>query len=159
VSAPICVAVGVVTSKGKILLITRPNGTYEGLWSMPGGKIEQDEHVGDAAVREVKEETGVRCDFARHLGVVSEHFVEHGAIQKHFLLHLCELTPRTMQIAPQDGEGEPRWFSLSEIDGLRDRMIPSDYAMIGHFLQRKGKQYIECVIEKDGDRHEIVKFS
>ena len=37
---PILVALSAITSNGKILLLKRPKGYYKGLWSLPGGKIE-----------------------------------------------------------------------------------------------------------------------
>lgn len=54
------VGVGVVIVRdGKILLIKRRNEPGKGLWAVPGGKVEYGETLRDAAVREVKEETGL----------------------------------------------------------------------------------------------------
>lgn len=49
-----------VTSKGqlKVLLVHRPR---YGDWSLPKGKLDVDEGHRDAALREVAEETGLRC--------------------------------------------------------------------------------------------------
>ncbi|MCZ6662175.1 MAG: NUDIX hydrolase [Actinobacteria bacterium] len=54
------VGVGVaIVRDGKILLIKRRNEPGKGLWAVPGGKVEYGETLRDAAVREVKEETGL----------------------------------------------------------------------------------------------------
>ncbi len=45
----------------QVLLIRRGTPPSQGLWSVPGGKLELGESVHSAAVREVREETGVRC--------------------------------------------------------------------------------------------------
>jgi 8-oxo-dGTP diphosphatase len=37
-------------------------------WTLPKGKIEQDERPEDCALREVREETGLRCELGRQLG-------------------------------------------------------------------------------------------
>jgi 8-oxo-dGTP diphosphatase len=42
-----------------VLLVERGSGASAGLWSLPGGHIEPGETAAAAALREVKEETGV----------------------------------------------------------------------------------------------------
>jgi len=43
----------------RVLLIERKNDPYKGYWALPGGFVEIDESLEAAAVREVREETGV----------------------------------------------------------------------------------------------------
>jgi len=49
----------------EIAVIHRPE--YDD-WTLPKGKIEPDETPEDCALREVREETGLRCDLKRPLG-------------------------------------------------------------------------------------------
>lgn len=42
-----------------LLLIQRDNPPFEGKWAFPGGFVEIDENIDDAAYRELKEETGI----------------------------------------------------------------------------------------------------
>lgn len=52
----------------EIALVHRPK--YDD-WSLPKGKLEPGEHAAVAAVREVREETGVACVLGRDLGIQS----------------------------------------------------------------------------------------
>jgi 8-oxo-dGTP diphosphatase len=49
---------GIVVRDGDVVLVHRPK--YDD-WSFPKGKAEEDESDEDCALREVREETGLRC--------------------------------------------------------------------------------------------------
>lgn len=53
------------TGEREIAIIHRPE--YDD-WTLPKGKIEADETPEDCALREVREETGLRCDLVQPLG-------------------------------------------------------------------------------------------
>jgi ADP-ribose pyrophosphatase YjhB (NUDIX family) len=66
------VATGVVAERdGQILLVRRNHEPMLGRWSFPSGFVDAGEAVSDAAVREVREETGVEVRIDRLLGVYS----------------------------------------------------------------------------------------
>ncbi len=61
----------VVNDEGKVLIAKRGVEPFKGLWGIPGGKVDYDETVEQALVREVKEETGLEVQVIGHLGVYS----------------------------------------------------------------------------------------
>jgi len=67
-------AVDIVTFLGedKIVLIKRAESPFKGLYAIPGGFVEYGENVEDAAVREMKEETGLDVKLLGIIGVYSK---------------------------------------------------------------------------------------
>jgi len=63
------VGVFVRDNAGNILLEKRRDC---GLWGLPGGRIDPGESISEAAIREVKEETGFDICITRFIGVYSE---------------------------------------------------------------------------------------
>jgi len=68
-SAYLHVAAAVIEDdSGRVLIARRPQHLHQGgLWEFPGGKVESDETVYDALVRELKEELGIQVTTATPL--------------------------------------------------------------------------------------------
>lgn len=63
-------AVGVaVVRDGDLLLVRRGRGANAGLWAIPGGKVEYGESMRAAAIREVREETGIDVELGEVIWV------------------------------------------------------------------------------------------
>lgn len=156
---PLAVVISVLIHDGKILLIKRIRGDYSGLWGLPGGKVEKGEHLSEAAVREIREESGIDSDFVSFFGYVSEHLVgPDGKVESHFLLHLCELSPKSTKVR-NGQEGELEWFELEKLPAMKDKMIPSDFLMIEKMVKKREGRYYNCVIERKEDgKHVLKKF-
>lgn len=70
--------VGVVCLRGaEVLLIKRGKPPREGQWSIPGGRMEWGETVTAAALRELREETGVEAELLGLIEVL-DHISDHG---------------------------------------------------------------------------------
>lgn len=57
-----------IIEDGEILLTKREDF---GVWCMPGGGVDEDESIGEAAVREALEETGLKVKLKRLVGIYS----------------------------------------------------------------------------------------
>ncbi len=62
----------VIPMKEGIVLVRRGHDPFEGQWALPGGFVEVGETVEQAAVRETEEETGLKVEITRLVGVYSE---------------------------------------------------------------------------------------
>jgi len=63
---------GIVIRNKKILLIQRKNQPFKGKWALPGGFIEYGEKAEDAVIREMFEETGLKTEINKLIGVYSD---------------------------------------------------------------------------------------
>lgn len=114
--SPIPAVIAVVIEDGRALLVRRANPPDAGLWGYPGGKIEYGETVFDAALRELREETGVEAQ-AQDIITTLDILVRagDGTVTQHYILIavLC----RWLSGAPvaADDALEASWFPLEEL--------------------------------------------
>ena len=109
-------AVGVVCLRGdSVLLIRRGTPPRLGEWSLPGGRIEPGERAIDAALRELREETGVEAEITGLIDVVDGLFPEAG---RHYVL--IDYAARWVSGEPVAGDDalEARFVALDEIESL-----------------------------------------
>ena len=111
---------GVVERDGRVLLVHRPR--YDD-WTFPKGKLDPGESFEDAALREVQEETGVRCTLDRELP--SSQYEVNGRSK---LVRYWLMAPEAeLEFAPNDETDDLRWVTPDEARALltydRDRDV------------------------------------
>jgi 8-oxo-dGTP pyrophosphatase MutT (NUDIX family) len=68
----------VVDDAGRILLIRARDLRNQPVWTLPKGTLQPGETSADAALREVREETGYACEVVRELDAVTYWFQRDG---------------------------------------------------------------------------------
>jgi len=116
-------AVGVVCLRGdEVLLIRRGTPPLADSWSLPGGRIEWGERAADAALRELREETGVDAELVGLIDVVDGLFSKSSAPDAppwgHYVL--IDYAARWLGGEPKAGDDarEARFFKAGEIETL-----------------------------------------
>jgi ADP-ribose pyrophosphatase YjhB (NUDIX family) len=113
-----CVGGIVRDDAGRLLLVRRRNEPARGLWSVPGGRVEDGESDADATEREVLEETGLRVLVGALAGSVDRDAPD-GAV---YVIrdYLCAPAPDadTTVVRAGDDAADVGWFTEDELDGL-----------------------------------------
>ena len=103
---------GVVRRNGGVMLVHRPK--YDD-WTFPKGKLEEGESFEDAAMREVEEESGWRCDMGRELEP-SRYTDDKGRAK---VVHWWEMWARERgSWEANDEVDDVVWVPLSEVDSF-----------------------------------------
>jgi len=96
----------------KVLLIKRANEPFKGKWAFPGGFVDMDEELEDAAARELAEETGLA-------GVKLEQLYTFGRCGRdprgrNITVAFIGVT-KDNQIKSGDDAAEARWFDINKL--------------------------------------------
>jgi len=122
----------IVVRDGAILLVRHVKGgrTY---WLLPGGGVEYGESVGDALVREVKEETNLDVALG-DLVMVNDSIPPDGHRHVVNLYFMAEVVGGELAMGDDDNLAELRFVPLDDLPGLefypdiRDELIPAIHA-------------------------------
>ena len=109
--AEVLAAGGLVLRDGAIAVVHRPK--YDD-WSLPKGKLDEGEDFEQAALREVEEETGLRCSLGRELGDAT--YTDNKDRNK--LVRYFEMHPEAGEFTPNDEVDELRWVTVAEAPGV-----------------------------------------
>lgn len=123
-----CAAVIFDAGRERVLLTRRADN---GRWCLPGGHLDPGESVEEACVREVFEETGLRAQVTRLIGVYSNphRVVQYADGNRYHLIALCfEARVTGGELGLSDETTEAGYFSPAEfaamdvVDQHRDRL-------------------------------------
>ena len=122
------VDVAVVTQEAvpRVLLIRRKKAPFAGQWALPGGFVEENERLSDAAVRELVEETGLTCELLEQLHTAGDPDRDPRGWTVSVVFLARVMGPMTPTAG--DDAAAAKWFRLNKLPSMA-----FDHAMI---LQR-----------------------
>src|SRR5437764_13750926 len=129
----IVAAGGIVKNEeGKILMQYR-----RGKWDLPKGKLDEGETIEECAVREVKEETGLKnIQLGEFLGITNHQYTENGKqIDKETHWFAMKVSGE-QQLIPQTEEDilELRWVAESELQPYLSNTYPNIIEIIEKYF-------------------------
>jgi ADP-ribose pyrophosphatase YjhB (NUDIX family) len=114
---PLVGVLAVVRRDNRVLLVQRANPPNQGLWGFPGGLQDVGETLAAAAVRELREETGVT---ARAIGPLTAlDAIQHDAsnrVEYHFTLVAILLEWISGEGVADDDAAAVQWLAMAEMD-------------------------------------------
>ncbi|XP_037493853.1 nudix hydrolase 2-like [Jatropha curcas] len=108
------VGIGAFVVNDKVLVVQEKGGAFKGtgLWKLPIGVVNEGEDICKAAVREVKEETGIDAEFVEILAFRQSH---QSFFSKSDLFFVCLLRPISFAIQKQDSEvAAAQWMPIKD---------------------------------------------
>ncbi len=147
------IAITILKHGDQFLFLKRRKPPYENLWSMVGGKVSLGEHIQDAAIREVIEETGapIISNF-EYRGMVSERLIElDGSLSAHFLIFVGY--GEIPSFIENHREGTLALFTEDEIVSSASEFLPSDFEMFRCFREGGGPTLYEAELLHDDGYH------
>ena len=109
-----CVGAVITDAAGRLLLILRGHEPAQGLWSVPGGRIEPGETDQAAVVRETFEETGLSVACGPLLGAVEAPGLDGAVVD--IRDYAAEVTGG--QLTPGDDAAGARWVTPADLSVL-----------------------------------------
>ena len=110
-----------VERDASLLLLERNQEPHRGEWDVPGGFVESGETPVEAAIRELREETGLQAGVLELLGTYkSTYGAERWTVDVAFA---CSCSPGSVSLSEENGAY--RWVAIDDVprlpfEGLRD---------------------------------------
>ncbi|GGH35104.1 ADP-ribose pyrophosphatase YjhB, NUDIX family [Cribrihabitans marinus] len=116
VRSPRLGALAVILDGSRVLLVQRGKPPGLGLWGFPGGHVEWGETVRAAAVRELREETGIEAEAQDVLTCLDLVLAdEAGEVATHYLLVAVSCLYRGGTPMAGDDARDARWFDIPDV--------------------------------------------
>jgi len=103
----------------KVLIVRRAREPASGLYTLPGGGVEAGETLGEAVIREVREETGLVVEpvgLAGYREAIARD--RDGKVARHFVILPFASRWISGEVALNDELAEARWLAPAELAGL-----------------------------------------
>jgi 8-oxo-dGTP pyrophosphatase MutT (NUDIX family) len=122
----------VIDAKSSVLLLRYSeglSGESEDYWVTPGGAVEAGETITEAAMRELREETGLNASIGRELwahqfALPPTHRFQQQR-ERFYLVRVEAIAPTTVN-SSLESIRDQRWWTLAELLESRAKIYPAD---------------------------------
>ncbi|MFH2070946.1 MAG: NUDIX domain-containing protein [Elusimicrobiota bacterium] len=122
----------------KVLMIKAKNLVGEIVWTLPKGHVEKNENATSTAIREVREETGYRCEITGVLDTVQYWFRFGGKLTKKTVKWFL-MKPDSLKQCNKPDAIEVGWFSRQ--NALAHCVYESDKKLILSVFNNKRRKH------------------
>ncbi len=106
-------------ASGRVLLVERGQPPGQGLWTVPGGKVEPGEHLAEALVREFREETGLAVEVGPPVDIIERMARDQGgSLRYHYVIVDFAVTVTGGELRAADDVADARWVSEPDMARL-----------------------------------------
>ncbi|MGJ0393482.1 MAG: bifunctional nicotinamide-nucleotide adenylyltransferase/Nudix hydroxylase [Methylocystis sp.] len=138
---PVFVTVdSIVAHSGHVLLVKRKAQPGRGLWALPGGFLNQEETLRDAAIRELREETRLKIPAPVLRGSLRGQAVfDHPdrSLRGRTITHAFYFdfpSGELPSVRGGDDAARARWVPVSEVQGMRASLFEDHFFILEHFI-------------------------
>ena len=109
----------------------KKRGFGEGRWNGFGGKVNEDESIEEAAVRELEEEAGIKSKDINKIGIIEFSFESEPKVLEVHIFRVSDFEGEPLE----SEEMRPQWFGFEEIPF--HQMWSDDEHWFPYFLEGK----------------------
>ncbi|OGY94812.1 MAG: hypothetical protein A2406_03200 [Candidatus Komeilibacteria bacterium RIFOXYC1_FULL_37_11] len=124
------IGVATVVVKNKKILIGRDTRKGKDVYGVPGGHWENGESLKECAVREVKEESGIKCD---NIKLISVYDFYREDKQKNYVTIGMKADYQSGELKNLKEEGRLEWDWYSVDEALKLNLFPADKILIKRY--------------------------
>lgn len=132
----------VVFKSGHVLVVKRKGNPGKGLFALPGGFLNQKETIRAGAIRELREETGIKVSNAQlSSAIVDSHVFDHPgrSLRGRTITHAFAIdlgTGELPRVRGSDDAEKAWWMPLNEVFASEASFFEDHFHIITHFAQK-----------------------
>ncbi|MDR0468654.1 MAG: NUDIX hydrolase [Peptococcaceae bacterium] len=135
----------------RVLLIRRGGHPYIDHWALPGGFVNPDETVGEAANRELEEETGIRGGYLEQLYT----FSKPGRDPRAWVIscaHMALIDSSKLTLQAGSDAADARWFKITaeEKSGMDCLTMVNENIRLGAYVTQESYGMERKITDNDG---------
>ena len=116
------VVAAIIIHEGKVFATQRGYGEFKDGWEFPGGKVEENETLKDALVREIKEELDTEIEVGELLGTVEYDYSKFHISMDCFI---CSIKSGNLVLKEHEAA---KWLEKENLDSVD--WLPADSGLI-----------------------------